>query len=196
MAPWAGGPASTPRTKEYAAILQRGQFPEQAVAAQQDWIESETRNGVAGGTVTIGGREWTRMEGDPTPDERRSLVLVEDGTATVVTGSASWAELETLAGTLRRRAPCVSVLLTVLGGQARPRGLDPLPGPVEVRLADVGQGGAALPERQGHLEVDGAGLERGHDLVEGGAGLLVAEAGEVLGVPAGQGGRAARWARS
>jgi hypothetical protein len=27
-------------------------------------------------------------------------VLIEDGTATVVTGSATWAELETLAGTL------------------------------------------------------------------------------------------------
>lgn len=86
--------------EEYAAILQRGEFPEQAAAAQQDWIESETRNGVAQGTVTIGGREWTRLEGDPTPDERRSLVLVEDGTATVITGSAAWSELETLAGTL------------------------------------------------------------------------------------------------
>jgi hypothetical protein len=86
--------------EEYAAVLQRGQFPKQAVAAQTDWIESETRDGVAGGSVTIGGREWTRMEGDPTPDDRRSLVLVEDGTATVVTGSAEWAELETLAGTL------------------------------------------------------------------------------------------------
>jgi len=86
--------------EEYAAILQRGQFPEQAVKAQQDWIQAETRDGVAGETVTIGGRQWTRMEGDPTPDERRSLVLIEDGTATVVTGSATWSELETLAGTL------------------------------------------------------------------------------------------------
>ena len=86
--------------EEYAAILQRGEFPEQAVKAQQDWVQTETRDGVAGETVTIGGRQWTRMEGDPTPDERRSLVLIEDGTATVVTGSATWAELETLAGTL------------------------------------------------------------------------------------------------
>jgi hypothetical protein len=86
--------------EEYAAVLQRGDFPKQALAAQQEWIESETRNGVAGGTVAVGGREWMRMEGDPTPDDRRSLVLIEGGTATVVTGSASWAELETLAGTL------------------------------------------------------------------------------------------------
>ncbi len=45
------------------------------------------------------------MEGDPTPDERRSLVLIEDGTATVVTGSAEWDELETLAGTLAPVTP-------------------------------------------------------------------------------------------
>jgi len=86
--------------EEYAAILQRGEFPEQAVQAQQDWVQAETRDGVAGETVTIGGRQWTRMEGEPTPDERRSLVLIEDGTATVLTCSATWAELETLAGTL------------------------------------------------------------------------------------------------
>jgi hypothetical protein len=86
--------------EDYAAILQRGEFPAQADEAQAEWIADETRKGVAGGTVTIADREWTRMEGDPTPDERRSLVLVEDGTVTVVTGSATWAELETLAGTL------------------------------------------------------------------------------------------------
>jgi hypothetical protein len=91
--------------KEYAAILQRGQFPAQADKAQADWIAGETRKGVAGGTVTLAGREWTRMEGDPTPDDRRSLVLVEDGTVTVVTGSAGWAELETLAGTLAPVTP-------------------------------------------------------------------------------------------
>ena len=91
--------------KEYAAILQRGQFPAQADKAQADWIAGETRKGVAGGTVTLADREWTRMEGDPTPDDRRSLVLVEDGTVTVVTGSAGWAELETLAGTLAPVTP-------------------------------------------------------------------------------------------
>jgi hypothetical protein len=91
--------------KEYAAILQRGQFPAQADKAQAEWIAGETRKGVAGGTVTIADREWTRMEGDPTPDDRRSLVLVEDGTVTVVTGSAEWAELETLAGTLAPVTP-------------------------------------------------------------------------------------------
>ena len=173
--------------KEYAAVLQRGGSPTQAGKSQQEWIEAETRNGVAGGTVTIGGREWTRMEGDPTPDDRRSLVLVEDGTDDArdrlgVRGQ-SWRRWPGHA--LRSRAEVTPA--RVPGRQTRPCCLDPFPGPVEVRLADVGQGGAALPERQGHLEVDGARLELGHDLVQGRPGLLVAQAGEVLGVPARQG---------
>jgi hypothetical protein len=86
--------------EDYAAIMQRGAFPEQAVQAQQDWIEAQTRNGVAGQTESVDGRDWTRLEGDPVPDDRRSLLLVEDGTVTIVTGSASWAELRRLAGAL------------------------------------------------------------------------------------------------
>lgn len=88
-------------TEEYAALLQRGVFPEQAEGAVQQWVAAETRDGVAGEVVTLGGRQWVRLVGDPTPDERRSLVAVEAGTVTVVTGSAPWAELEELAGGLR-----------------------------------------------------------------------------------------------
>jgi hypothetical protein len=85
----------------YAALLQRGVFPEQAGGTAEQWVDEETRDGVEGGTVDIGGREWTRSEGEPQPDERRSLVSESDGTVTVVTGSAAWGELETLAGALR-----------------------------------------------------------------------------------------------
>ncbi len=84
----------------YAAVMQRGQFPAQAAQAQQEWIEAQTRGGLPDGTVTVGGREWTRLVGDPVPDDRRSLVIEEAGTALVVTGSASWAELEGLAAEL------------------------------------------------------------------------------------------------
>ena len=89
------------QAEDYAGLLQRGVFPEQAQGSIEDWIAAETREGVAGQTVTIDGREWVRMEGDPTPDERRSLVAVQDGTVTVVTGSAQWAELEQLAAALQ-----------------------------------------------------------------------------------------------
>jgi hypothetical protein len=89
------------QAEDYAALLQRGVFPEQAQGSIDEWIAAETRQGVAGSSVTIGGREWIRMEGDPTPDERRSLVAADDGTVTIVTGSAQWAELEQLAAAVR-----------------------------------------------------------------------------------------------
>lgn len=84
----------------YAGLLQRGAFPDQAAQAQREWVQAETRRGVAQGVVSIGGRDWVRMVGDPSPDERRSLVNEQDGTSTLVTGSATWAELEELAGAL------------------------------------------------------------------------------------------------
>ena len=86
--------------QDYAAVQQRGVFPDQATGSVQDWIDAQTRDGRDEGSVTIGGRTWTRMVGDPTPDEKRSLVAVEDGTVTIVTGSAQWDELEALAGSL------------------------------------------------------------------------------------------------
>ena len=86
--------------EDYAGLLQRGVFPEQAEGAIEDWVEAETRDGVAGEMVRIGDAEWVRMEGEPTPDERRSLVSVAGGTVTIVTGSAQWAELEELARAL------------------------------------------------------------------------------------------------
>lgn len=86
---------------EYAGLLQRGEFPAQAVQAQSDWVRAETRQGVVQGGVTIGGREWVRMVGDPSPDDRRSLVDEQGGTSTLVTGSATWSELEQLAAALK-----------------------------------------------------------------------------------------------
>ena len=86
--------------EEYAGLLQRGVFPGQAQGSIDDWVAEETRNGTSAGTVTLDDREWQRLEGDPTPDEKRSLVNVDDGTVTIVTGSARWPELERLAGSL------------------------------------------------------------------------------------------------
>ena len=86
--------------EDYAALMQRGVFPEQAEAAQQEWVADQTRNGVPGETVRLAGLDWTRLVGDPVPDDRRSLLLERDGAVTVVTGSAEWSELEALAGGL------------------------------------------------------------------------------------------------
>jgi len=61
---------------DYAAVLQRGQFPQQASRARTEWVLGETRNGRDDGTAVVGGRTWARQVGDPTPDERRALVAV------------------------------------------------------------------------------------------------------------------------
>lgn len=89
--------------QEYAAIMQRGVFAEQAEQAEQDWVAEQTRNGTGSETVRLAGVDWTRLVGDPVPDDRRSLVSVQNGVVTVVTGSAEWAELETMAGGLEVR---------------------------------------------------------------------------------------------
>jgi hypothetical protein len=89
--------------QDYAAIMQRGVFAEQAEQAQQDWIAEQTRDGAPGETVRLAGLDWTRLVGDPVPDDRRSLLLVQDGVVTVVTGSAQWSELEKLASGLEVR---------------------------------------------------------------------------------------------
>ena len=87
--------------QDYAAVQQRGVFPAQAQGSVDEWVAAQTRNGVEQGTMDVNGRTWTRMEGDPTPDEKRSLVSFAEGTVTIVTGSAQWAELEELAAALQ-----------------------------------------------------------------------------------------------
>jgi hypothetical protein len=91
--------------QDYAAVVQRGVFPEQAQGSVEEWIAAQTRNGEERGSVDIGGGTWTRLEGDPTPDDKRSLVSEADGTVTIVTGSAQWAELEQLAAALQPVRP-------------------------------------------------------------------------------------------
>lgn len=91
--------------EDYAALLQRGVFPDQATGSRQEWVDTETRQGQPTGTVQVEGRTWTRLEGDPSPDERRSLLSTDGGTVTVITGTAAWSELEALAGALEVQGP-------------------------------------------------------------------------------------------
>ena len=81
----------------YAAILQRGEFPEQAAQAQRGLGRAGARDGVAAGTVTIAGRKWVRMRATRSPTIAGPW-SIEDGTATVVTGSATWPSWRPLAG--------------------------------------------------------------------------------------------------
>jgi hypothetical protein len=72
---------------------------EQSDGDAGSFVDHLAADGRAAGTVTIGGATWRRVEGgDPEP---RALVLRRDGVTTLVVGSASWAELRTLAASLQ-----------------------------------------------------------------------------------------------
>ncbi|WP_165865574.1 DUF4245 domain-containing protein [Vallicoccus soli] len=68
------------------------------------FVEDLTKQGAATGTVEVGGATWERRERDLAGEPRRSLVRELDGSTVLVTGTASWAELEVLAGSLRPQA--------------------------------------------------------------------------------------------
>jgi hypothetical protein len=77
---------------DYAGLEQRDGDPEAAVADVAD-------GGDDAGTVAISGLRWRKVDGgDP---EKHALVLDGEAVTTVVAGSASWAELETLARSLQ-----------------------------------------------------------------------------------------------
>ncbi len=67
-----------------------------APVADEDYLDEQTSAGSPTGTQAVGDATWQRWE----TDERRSLVLVDGSTATVVSGSADWAELIVLAESL------------------------------------------------------------------------------------------------
>ncbi len=93
----------------FASLAQRGAFPDQAHQAAADWLRQVTRNGKGDQAVTVADRTWVRMTGDTAPDERRSLVLRDAGTLTVLTGTASWDSLAELAATLHPVSPTTGV---------------------------------------------------------------------------------------
>ena len=76
---------------EYAAL-------EQTDGDQRTFVDHFVPGSRARGTVQVGGRTWTRRDGGSTQD--RALVEVSGGVTTLVTGSASWSELRTLAASL------------------------------------------------------------------------------------------------
>lgn len=65
------------------------------------WVKNQTYSGVQAGTVTIGGVSWTRY--DRASKDQKSLVRSQplSGLSTVVTGLASWEQLQQFAGALQ-----------------------------------------------------------------------------------------------
>jgi hypothetical protein len=72
-----------------------------APLASEAFLDEQTTDGTPTGTQSVGDATWQRWESD----RRRSLVLVDGSNATVVSGSAEWAELVTLAESLEPVTP-------------------------------------------------------------------------------------------
>lgn len=66
----------------------------------QKWTGKRTNNGVAQGSVQIGGAQWSKYYS--ASNKQSTLVRAQplNGLATVVTGTASWADLQTFAAAL------------------------------------------------------------------------------------------------
>jgi hypothetical protein len=75
---------------EYAQVSQ-------STAATPRYLDEQTDGGEPVGEQVVDGVSWERLESE----DRRSLVLDSDGTMTIVSGSADWDELTTLATALR-----------------------------------------------------------------------------------------------
>ncbi len=70
----------------------------QSATKEVAFVRDESVGGDAVGTVDVAGRTWQELE---SPDgTRRSLVRQVDGATYVVTGSASWADLQTFTASL------------------------------------------------------------------------------------------------
>ena len=79
-------------TEEYAAV-------EQSDGDRRALLDTVAAGARPAGSVDVAGQSWQRLEGgDP---EERALVRTEGGVTTMVAGSAPWAQLRTLAASLR-----------------------------------------------------------------------------------------------
>ncbi|AKU17704.1 DUF4245 domain-containing protein [Luteipulveratus mongoliensis] len=78
---------------------------EQTKNGSDNWIRTQTGFGKASDLVSIGGASWTKFVNED--KDQRSLVRTGPlgGLDTVVTGKASWEELQHFAGTLKPGQP-------------------------------------------------------------------------------------------
>jgi len=78
-------------TEEYAQVSQ-------GRVTAESYLDEQTSGGSPTGTREVAGVTWQQWEAD----DRRSLVLIDDaGLTTIVSGTGTWAEIESLASTLQ-----------------------------------------------------------------------------------------------
>ena len=80
-------------------VTPRGEYAQfsESTASGPRYLDEQTASGTPAGEQVVGDVTWERRE----TDERRSLVLSDVGTVTVVSGSAGWDELIALAGSIQ-----------------------------------------------------------------------------------------------
>ena len=70
----------------------------QSATTEAGFVPEQTAGGKPQGEVSLGGVRWLRFEAR----ERRSLVGIEDGVTTVVSGTLPWSEIEAAATSVRK----------------------------------------------------------------------------------------------
>ena len=68
----------------------------QTRAASERYLVEQTSGGVPTGTREVAGSVWQEWQAD----DRRSLVLIDSGVTTIVSGTGEWSEIEYLASSL------------------------------------------------------------------------------------------------
>lgn len=85
--------------KQNATVQQIWPKPTLSSEKIENWLRNQTGRGTIGGEVQIDGATWVKR--DRTGKVQRSLVRRAEGEVVVVTGTASFAQLEELAKSLR-----------------------------------------------------------------------------------------------
>ena len=70
----------------------------QSATVEAGFVPEQTAGGGPQGEVSLGGVRWLRVESE----ERRSLVCIEDGVTTVVSGTLPWSGIEAAATSVRK----------------------------------------------------------------------------------------------
>jgi len=68
----------------------------QSRAASERYLVEQTSGGVPTGTRDVAGAVWQEWQAD----DRSSLVLIDSGVTTIVSGTGDWTEIESLARSL------------------------------------------------------------------------------------------------
>ena len=114
LSTWTAGPGDVATSVRWQATAGSGGIPvwhvgylvdgseylqlAQSATVEAGFVPEQTAGGGPQGEVSLGGVRWLRVESE----ERRSLVCIEDGVTTVVSGTLPWSGIEAAATSVRK----------------------------------------------------------------------------------------------